>query len=249
LLNSDTLCRITAAFLWPNAKIMGFIFQRRIRLGGGLGLNVSKSGLSPSLRTAFGTIGLSGISLRTGIPGFHWRKRWNSKNAGQVILILFGLWLAYVVIAVSLAVILYLLKLLFIVLAWLFLTIYDYCRYLYAVLFRQEDLRRELLSDYPATTDVPAATVHPALAKADPLLERAAHVIVSRQSATVADIQRSLGIGYNRSLRILEDAEAVAIIGPPDDNKLRPVYVDSPESLAAHFNMLRQGGDLSNGQG
>jgi hypothetical protein len=53
---------------------MSIRIQRRISLGSGLGLNVSKSGLSLSQRTAFGSIGTTGYSVRTGIPGVFFRK-------------------------------------------------------------------------------------------------------------------------------------------------------------------------------
>jgi hypothetical protein len=48
---------------------MGFRFQKRIKLGGGFGLNISKSGISPSLRTKIGTVSNKGYSIKTGIPG------------------------------------------------------------------------------------------------------------------------------------------------------------------------------------
>lgn len=61
---------------------MGFRFQKRIKLGGGLGLNISKSGISPSLRTKIGTFSKNGYSTKTGIPGIRYQ------NGG--CLILFG---------------------------------------------------------------------------------------------------------------------------------------------------------------
>ena len=48
---------------------MSFRFFKRINLIGGLGVNLSKSGPSLSVRTPLGTIGQKGISIRTGIPG------------------------------------------------------------------------------------------------------------------------------------------------------------------------------------
>ncbi|WP_409187172.1 DUF4236 domain-containing protein [Antarcticibacterium sp. 1MA-6-2] len=44
---------------------MGFRFQKRINLGKGLGLNISKSGISPSIRTKVGSISSKGYSVRT----------------------------------------------------------------------------------------------------------------------------------------------------------------------------------------
>jgi len=52
---------------------MGFRFQKRIRLGGGFGLNISKSSISPSLRTKMGTFGKSGYSVKTGISGVRYQ--------------------------------------------------------------------------------------------------------------------------------------------------------------------------------
>lgn len=53
---------------------MSVRYQRRINLGGGLGLNLSKSGVSVSQRTPFGSIGTSGYSVKSGIPGLSYRK-------------------------------------------------------------------------------------------------------------------------------------------------------------------------------
>jgi hypothetical protein len=48
---------------------MSIRFFKRINLFSGLGLNLSKSGASVSVRTPLGTIGQKGISIKTGIPG------------------------------------------------------------------------------------------------------------------------------------------------------------------------------------
>ncbi|MGC8823806.1 MAG: DUF4236 domain-containing protein [Bacteroidales bacterium] len=68
---------------------MGIRYYRRINLGKGLGLNISKSGLSPSFRTQWGTLGSRGYSVRTGIPGLSYRKyfgRANQQNWGAILL-------------------------------------------------------------------------------------------------------------------------------------------------------------------
>lgn len=64
------------------AKIMGFRFQKRIKLGGGVGFNISKSGISPSLKTKMGSFSKSGYSVKTGISGLRYQ------NSG--CLVLFG---------------------------------------------------------------------------------------------------------------------------------------------------------------
>ena len=59
---------------------MGFRFSKRINLGKGLGFNISKSGVSPSVRTKFGSLSTKGYSLKTGIPGVTYRKASNSRG-------------------------------------------------------------------------------------------------------------------------------------------------------------------------
>lgn len=62
---------------------MGFRFQKRIRLGGGLGFNISKSGISPSLKTRIGTFSKNGYSIKTGISGVRYQ------NSGCLLLFAF----------------------------------------------------------------------------------------------------------------------------------------------------------------
>lgn len=52
---------------------MGFRFQKRIKLGGGFGFNISKSGISPSLRTKMGSFSKNGYSVKTGISGVRYQ--------------------------------------------------------------------------------------------------------------------------------------------------------------------------------
>jgi hypothetical protein len=48
-------------------------YQKRVNLGNGLGLNISKTGFSTSYRTKYGSFGSRGFSIRTGIPGLSYR--------------------------------------------------------------------------------------------------------------------------------------------------------------------------------
>ncbi|MEO8533225.1 MAG: DUF4236 domain-containing protein [Flavobacterium sp.] len=59
---------------------MAFRFQKRVKLGGGFGLNLSKSGISPSLKTKMGTFSKSGYSVKTGISGLRYQ------NSGCMVL-------------------------------------------------------------------------------------------------------------------------------------------------------------------
>jgi hypothetical protein len=67
---------------------MGSRFQRRINLGGGAGLNLSKSGVSSSVRTRFGSVGTKGFSIRTGVPGLTYRGRYRKGSDGGLIVVL-----------------------------------------------------------------------------------------------------------------------------------------------------------------
>ena len=72
---------------------MGFKYQKRVNLGKGVGLNVSKSGVTPSIRTQYGSISPKGFSIRTGIPGLSYRGK--GKNAAGIMLIVGVLFVGY----------------------------------------------------------------------------------------------------------------------------------------------------------
>lgn len=64
---------------------MPFRFWRRINLGNGMGLNVSKSGVTPSVRTRAGSLGMKGFTVRTGIPGLSYRHRFGKNGRDGAI--------------------------------------------------------------------------------------------------------------------------------------------------------------------
>ena len=70
-----------------NQLEMGYIFRKRINLGKGFGLNLSKSGISSSQRTRFGSFGSEVYSIRTGIPGVYYRSTFK-KGSGCMLLFL-----------------------------------------------------------------------------------------------------------------------------------------------------------------
>jgi hypothetical protein len=59
---------------------MGFRIQKRIKLGKGLGINVSKIGLRPSYRNKRGSVNSKGFSVRTGIPGITYRASFSKSS-------------------------------------------------------------------------------------------------------------------------------------------------------------------------
>lgn len=65
---------------------MSFRFQKRIKLGKRFGINISKSGITPSYRTKRGSLSSKGYSIRTGIPGLNYRKAFKkSKGSGCLV--------------------------------------------------------------------------------------------------------------------------------------------------------------------
>ena len=81
---------------------MPFHYQKRIRLGKGAGLNLSKRGVSASYRSKHGSIGTRGFSLRTGIPGLTFRSSWAKSKEGLAILLALGLFYLGVLILYNL---------------------------------------------------------------------------------------------------------------------------------------------------
>jgi len=69
-------------------RLPHYLMRKRINLGGGFGLNVSKSGISPSLRTKYGTISNKRVSVRSGIKGVNYSKTFSkTKNSGCMLLL------------------------------------------------------------------------------------------------------------------------------------------------------------------
>lgn len=67
---------------------MGFRYQKRFKLGKGIGLNISKSGITPSYRSKRMYISTKSYSIKTGIPGLSYRKSFKkSQNKGCLVLI------------------------------------------------------------------------------------------------------------------------------------------------------------------
>ncbi|WP_409557940.1 MULTISPECIES: DUF4236 domain-containing protein [Flavobacteriaceae] len=71
---------------------MAFRFHKRVKLGKGFGVHISKSGITPSYRGKRGSLSSKGYSIRTGIPGLTYRKTFSkSKSSGCLVVLLFVL--------------------------------------------------------------------------------------------------------------------------------------------------------------
>ena len=67
--------------------------------------------------------------------------------------------------------------------------------------------------------------------KLDPMLAEAARLVVVNQSGSTSLIQRKFSIGYNRAGRLMEQLEAIGIVGKADGAKPRPVLVTDEVQL------------------
>ena len=96
---------------------MRFRLQRRLNIKRGLGLNVSKSGGSLSVRTKAGSVGAKGFSIRTGIPGISYRKGWGkTSGVGPLIGLILSL---FALVSALISLIVPVMKFLF----WLFIMV------------------------------------------------------------------------------------------------------------------------------
>lgn len=73
----------------------------------------------------------------------------------------------------------------------------------------------------------------------DEMFEDAARLIVSNQHGSTSMIQRRLKLGYNRAGRIMDQLEALGIVGPSEGSKAREVLVYDEMELDRHLEQLR----------
>ena len=60
----------------------------------------------------------------------------------------------------------------------------------------------------------------------DPIFDESVEIVLKTKRASASFLQRRLKIGYNRAARLIELMEEKGIIGPPNGNKPREIYVD-----------------------
>tara|TARA_R110000868_G_scaffold200673_1_gene448208 strand:+ start:463 stop:1074 length:612 start_codon:yes stop_codon:yes gene_type:complete len=84
---------------------MGLRYQKRVNLGSGYGLNLSKSGISTSYRSKYGSVGPRGFSIRTGIPGLTFRSSFgkSKKKDGAIVTLMILLFIGAAIITAVVA--------------------------------------------------------------------------------------------------------------------------------------------------
>lgn len=65
----------------------------------------------------------------------------------------------------------------------------------------------------------------------DPMIEDAARIIVMHQHGSTSLIQRKLKLGYNRAGRMIEQLEAIGVVGPFEGSKAREVLIPDDYAL------------------
>jgi len=76
----------------------------------------------------------------------------------------------------------------------------------------------------------------------DPLFEEAARMVVSSQHGSTSNIQRKMQLGYNRAGRIMDQMEALGIVGESNGSKPRKVLFVSEVELLNYIDHLKSGG-------
>ncbi len=60
-------------------------------------------------------------------------------------------------------------------------------------------------------------------AESDPLYDQAVQFVLESRRASISSVQRKLKVGYNRAARMIEQMEAVGLVGPPGSNGTREI--------------------------
>ncbi|MCB0555893.1 MAG: DNA translocase FtsK, partial [Phaeodactylibacter sp.] len=73
----------------------------------------------------------------------------------------------------------------------------------------------------------------------DEMVEDAARLIVQNQHGSTSMIQRRLKLGYNRAGRIMDQLEALGIVGPSEGSKAREVLIYDEIELQRYLEDIR----------
>ncbi|MEZ4981250.1 MAG: DNA translocase FtsK [Saprospiraceae bacterium] len=77
------------------------------------------------------------------------------------------------------------------------------------------------------------------LAELDEMFEDAARLVVQNQHGSTSMIQRRLKLGYNRAGRIMDQLEALGIVGPSEGSKPREVLIYDEMELERYLEDIR----------
>ncbi|MBK8655917.1 MAG: DNA translocase FtsK [Haliscomenobacter sp.] len=95
------------------------------------------------------------------------------------------------------------------------------------------------LPEFHGEDDLPGA-VDLKYSDLDEFFEDAARLIVQNQHGSTSMIQRRLKLGYNRAGRIMDQLEAMGIVGPSEGSKPREVLIYDESELERYLDDLRK---------
>ena len=78
------------------------------------------------------------------------------------------------------------------------------------------------------------------LSDLDEMFEDAAMLIINTQQGSTSMIQRRLKLGYNRAGRIMDQLEAVGVVGPNEGSKAREVLMTTEMEFHQQLELMRQ---------
>jgi S-DNA-T family DNA segregation ATPase FtsK/SpoIIIE len=71
------------------------------------------------------------------------------------------------------------------------------------------------------------------------LFEEAARIVVIHQQGSASLLQRRLNLGYNRAGRLIDQMEAIGIVGPNQGSKARNVLITDEAALEEFLRNLK----------
>ncbi len=97
------------------------------------------------------------------------------------------------------------------------------------------------LPEYKTDDDISLGDSDMTLADLDSNFEDAARLIVMNQTGSTSMIQRKMQLGYNRAGRIMDQMEALGIVGPARGSKPREVLMHSEVELLNFLDRMKNG--------
>lgn len=238
---------------------MGTYFRKRIKIVPGININLSKSGASFSVgpRGAKMNFGKRGTYVTTGIPGtgIYSRTKISNNNTlkanmsgrsqtGCCFLAFFSfLFIGFLLVAnflwafgsLGIGIILYI----------LFSTQNSQQANDSEANILPEEIvpQKEECSEKESTErwNLKPDNYH---SNIDPFFKNAARLVVSKQQGSTSLIQRTFGIGYNRAGRLMDQLEAVGIVGPFEGSKPRQVLIKTEYDLEMLLNSINYEKDI-----
>jgi len=97
------------------------------------------------------------------------------------------------------------------------------------------------LPEYKTDDDISLGDSNMTLADLDDCFEDAARLVVGNQSGSTSMIQRKMQLGYNRAGRIMDQMEALGIVGQANGSKPRDVLMHSEVELMNFLAQMKNG--------